>query len=484
MNRFYSYIILLVVVTATLFSSCEKDELQATIRLSQQAIYFTSINESTQITYSGSNISSLAVEDIPDGWAININRSKKIITVVGPTNISDFEESLTSSTITFVATSKDDDKGYDYLTVGTTELSFDISSEQSNCFIASVPNAIYTFSAETKGENQEDISPASVGILWQSYPYPLSYSILTSDGDVKFHVQIDEDDVDEDGLTTDIVEGNAVIAAYDKSGDILWSWHIWVSDYSAEESAITLNGTTLMSRNIGANGNSTLDEDSILNSYGLYYQWGRKDPFIGPYYYNAAGSTDATMTDETGTTVYVSYVESSSSVGTESYAMEHPLTFILGVEDSAYDWLYSDHNSSLWNSDTKDINDPCPKGWRVAKQSAFDGLKIPTLTDEELTAISNSYGWDLSDAAGNSALFMGLGRRGYVTGKIQNVNLNEERPAPWAGYYWSCSADTSTNNSAVAMYFSFDSQEVSGNDIMLSNYLRSNGMQVRCQRDE
>ncbi len=484
MNKFYSYIILMVVATTTLFSSCSSDELQASITLSQQAIYFTSINESTTISYTGSNIVSISVDDVPDGWAINVNRSDKTILIVGPTSISDFKSSLTSEVISFAATSKDDNTAYDYLTVGTTELTCDLRDEQANCFIATEPNTIYTFSGETKGEGDEPIYPESVSILWQTYPAPLSYSILKGDGEIEFHVKIDEDDLDDDGQTDDLLEGNAVIAAYDSDDNIIWSWHIWVSDYSVEQSAITLNGATIMNRNLGANDNSTYDDASVLESYGLYYQWGRKDPFIGPYYYNAAGSSDASMTNESGSTVYVSYKESTKRVGTELYAMENPLTFILGTEESYYDWLYSTHNSTLWDSETKNVNDPCPKGWRVAAPSVFDGLKIPTLSDEELNAIYSNYGWDLSDSYGNSALFMGLGRRGYITGKIQNVNLNESRPAPWAGFYWTNISDPATLNSSTAMYFSFDNQELSGNEIMLSSYYRSNGMQVRCQRDE
>ncbi len=485
MNRFYSYIILLVFTSISLFTSCDSDELQAYVTLSQQAVYFTTINQSTTITYSGSNISTLVADsdDIPDGWAVNINKIDKTILIVGPTNYTDFKSSLTSTVITFTATSVDDDEGYDYLTVGTTELSEDLTDQQANSFIASKPNTVYTFSGEYKGEMQEPIAPSSVKILWQTYPSPLSYSLLTTAGDVEFHVKIDEDDLDDDGLTDDIIEGNALIAAYDDDDNIIWSWHIWVSDYDAEESTVDMNNITLMGRNLGANDNSTYDESSILESYGLYYQWGRKDPFIGPYAFNAAASTDASMTNEAGSSAYISYVESSKRVGTEVYAMENPLTFILGVEESSYDWLYSIHSSSLWGGSTKDINDPCPKGWRVASPQAFDGLMVPSLTDGELDAIYNNYGWDLTDASGNSALFMGLGRRGYITGKIQNVNLNALRPAPWAGFYWTNLADSATYNSATAMYFSFDNEEFSGNEIMLSTFYRSNGMQVRCQRD-
>lgn len=30
------------------------------------------------------------------------------------------------------------------------------------------------------------------------------------------------------------------------------------------------------------------------------------------------------------------------------YAIAYPMSFILGVEESGYDWLYSDHDNELW----------------------------------------------------------------------------------------------------------------------------------------
>ncbi len=485
MTKFSSYIILMVAAAATIFTSCgDDDDVRATFYLAQSAIYFNSLGESAIITYSGTDIVELSFDedDLPDGWSIDISRGRQEITVIGPTTTDDFDTSLTPTTITFTATSYDDLNTYDYLTLGTTSLYEDISSQQANSFIASKPNTIYRFSAYSKGEDQGSISPASVNILWQTSPAPLSYARLI-DGCVEFHVDFDEDDVDEDDLEDDIIEGNALIAAYDSSGDILWSWHVWVSDFSAEDSAVTLDGITIMGRNLGANDNSTTDTSTILESYGLYYQWGRKDPFVGPTYYNAASGTDATMLNYYGSSTTISYEESSSTVGLESYAIENPLSYILGVEDSNYDWLYSAHSAELW-SDTKTINDPCPKGWRVASPEVYAGLSIPTLTDDQRTKIADEYGWQLKDAAGNSDLFMGLGRRGYITGKIQNVNLNIVKPSPWSGYYWTTKADASTDNSSIALYFAFDKDDVSNDQISNMSLYRSNGMQVRCQRNE
>ncbi len=95
--------------------------------------------------------------------------------------------------------------------------------------------------------------------------------------------------------------GNALIAAYDDEkceGNILWSWHIWVPGtgvdpeagaieyyhYSWDASGIHTNeyipGRLVMNLNLGALAESpkqsgVLDHDT----YGMLYQWGRKDPF-------------------------------------------------------------------------------------------------------------------------------------------------------------------------------------------------------------
>ncbi len=56
---------------------------------------------------------------------------------------------------------------------------------------------------------------------------------------------------------------------------VAWSWHIWRTDAPAEKEAAA--GCTILDRNLGATSVTPGD----VSSYGLYYQWGRKDPFVG-----------------------------------------------------------------------------------------------------------------------------------------------------------------------------------------------------------
>ncbi|MDE5815741.1 MAG: hypothetical protein K2H42_05595, partial [Alistipes sp.] len=136
----------------------------------------------------------------------------------------------------------------------------------------------------------------------------------------------------------------------------------------------------------------------------------------------------------------IQFVESSAKSGTEEDARLTPLSFVTGVKENGYDWLW-EAASEDWNKK----NDPCPYGWHVAPAAAFAGVVpvgTPTVEDEDV------FGWTLTDGATN-ALFMAAGRRVYLNGRIQNIyqpamtsesvavrtNPAEEAPL-WGGLYW------------------------------------------------
>ncbi len=477
MNRFTNYLLLLIAAVAMLFSSCSSEE-STKFSLLQSSIYFTEGGSSITVGFVQENMKSAYVESLPAGWGVDIDFKNRQIIVTAPDTDSDDTIEL-SGTITLIAdpSSSDNSSSTEYLVVGIAD-QVDISSQQSNCFVVGEGDKMYAFEAQ-KGESGESVSAAGANILWQTSNLPLGYATLV-DGMIKFYVNVDEDDIDEDSSYTDIIDGNAIIAAYDSNGTVVWSWHVWVTDLDVESDVVTLGGTTFMNRNLGALDNSIDSEDEILASYGLYYQWGRKDPFIGPLYYNAASSTSGYMRDATGTYISLGIVEADASTGTDWYATSYPLTFITGVEESNYDWLYSAHSDSRW-SDNKGVNDPCPKGWRVPSKSAFDGLMVPEIASGGYEQIASDYGWILNDGV-NSDLFMGLGRRDQLTGSIQNVNTNDQRPSPWVGNYWT--VGTAATDLSTAMYFYIDTRLDEGGISYNSEYSRANGMQIRCQRDE
>lgn len=134
-------------------------------------------------------------------------------------------------------------------------------------------------------------------------------------------------------------EGNAVIAAKNSKGTILWSWHIWLAEEGWEESVYPNDAGTMMDRNLGAISATP----GHVGALGLYYQYGRKDPFLG-----SSSISSGVKALSTGTWLF----ESSANV---DIAEENPMTFYETL--SSHVWTLSDS--------PKAISDPCPAGWRL-----------------------------------------------------------------------------------------------------------------------
>ena len=283
-----------------------------------------------------------------------------------------------------------------------------------------------------------------------------------------------------------------MIGAYNADDELIWSWHIWATDYDpdAEGGTVDFNGYTLMNRNLGAQANDNSTTDKILASYGLYYQWGRKDPFIGPNTYQGSEGSGAPMYSGSGSRVYLKMTESSAETGTMEYAIRNPLVFITGVADTDNDWLWSGRSDGLWSADDnvagKSVNDPCPYGWRVAPSGAFADLRIvgtPAVGDEA------KYGWTLTDGSAES-FFLGAGRRRYDNGKILNiynplpkVRSDAMEAQPWEGLYWT-TAVSDDNMQAAALHFWFEKLDTSAGIDDSAPYARANGLQVRCVKQQ
>lgn len=84
-----------------------------------------------------------------------------------------------------------------------------------------------------------------------------------------------------DPKSNDIGSAVLVVKRPGDDGEILWSWHIWVVDnYPWEPLQGGLSPLPFMNRNLGARYQKT-DKDPSYdpNQAGMYYQFGRKDPF-------------------------------------------------------------------------------------------------------------------------------------------------------------------------------------------------------------
>ena len=216
----------------------------------------------------------------------------------------------------------------------------------ANCYIVS-ESGIYKFPA-VKGNSNESVGEvASAEVLWESF----GTSVTPKVGELVESASYKEGQI-LISVASSYKEGNAVIAAKDASGTILWSWHIWLTDQPAEQVYYN-NAGTMMDRNLGATSATPGD----VGALGLLYQWGRKDPFLG-------SSSISSNTEAKSTMSWPSAVSASSSKGTMEYATKNPMTFITWSSSSDSDWHYSSRNDDLWKS-SKTIYDPCPAGWRV-----------------------------------------------------------------------------------------------------------------------
>ena len=223
----------------------------------------------------------------------------------------------------------------------------------ANCYIVSGPGT-YSFPA-VKGNSSTSVGAvSSVEVLWETFgtataPNKGDLIAVALKGDGNTVVFL---------VKAPVRKGNALIAAKDASGKILWSWHIWITDRPRDQVYVNDAGT-MMDRNLGATSATPGDAGAI----GLRYQWGRKDPFMG--YSDIGYSSVAKSTLDP----WPSSVASDATTGTVEYAVANPTTEIYAptFESENKDWYYTGDISverSRWQS-SKTIYDPCPPGYRV-----------------------------------------------------------------------------------------------------------------------
>ena len=197
--------------------------------------------------------------------------------------------------------------------------------------------------------------------------------------------------------------GSGVIAACNAKGEILWSWHVWVTDYSPDSkgdidvqtpenkrkqkyyrSDLT-SQLPMMDRNLGAvAGYNNIPESELDRSKanGFLYQWGRKDSFRSSYSNKAMNKIDVPAIDkpivgllslfkEDGVTFYP-----FETIKKKKYYRDAYKTPQYMYKENSTSW-YPDYGSESYylnswgqNGD-KGLHDPCPAGWRVCQKSDY-----------------------------------------------------------------------------------------------------------------
>ena len=201
-------------------------------------------------------------------------------------------------------------------------------------------------------------------------------------------------------------DGNAVIAAKNSKGTILWSWHIWCAEEGFEGQVYYNEAGTMMDRNLGATSATPGD----VGALGLMYQWGRKDPFMG-----SSAISSNVLAVSTGTW-------NITSGGSTANAEANPMTF--------YTDLYVFGGS--WAS-VKTAYDPCPAGWRVP-EGGVNGVWAKALgTSIYEVQVSGYYsvGINFSGFYGDAEIIW-YPNTGYRVASDGGLGAVGE------GHYWSC----------------------------------------------
>ena len=342
----------------------------------------------------------------------------------------------------------------------------------ANSYIVSSAGS-YKFST-VKGNSSEPVGDvASAEVLWETFGTDVTPNV----GDLVKNVSYNNGEVTFQTAET-FKAGNAVIAAKDASGTILWSWHIWLID-EPQGQVYYNNAGTMMDRNLGATSATPGD----VGALGLLYQWGRKDPFL-------SSSSISSSIEAKSTGTWPSAVVSDSLNGTIEYATANPTTFIT-YNSSNSDWYYTgsystDNNRWTTSSSNKSIYDPCPAGWRVPDGGAIrhNGVwsmalgSSSTIEDESLYSSTNK-GINFSGKFGDASIiwYPASGfRTSYSDGILDSVGSD--------GNYWSASP---YDNTSDASFLNFSYIEINSGVYLYvypaSHNRRAEGRSVRCLQE-
>lgn len=318
----------------------------------------------------------------------------------------------------------------------------DQNTPSSNCFVVK-PNGFLSFEpyyrVETGGgynfadylnPENEKLTIDHVGIIWQTKD-------CIGDNTTGNLVRLGEDtgDIHRKVYVNTGEKGNALIAAYNKDGKIIWSWHIWVTDHEPDNigKAVTyytydwdetgihpdrprIQGYAVMSCNLGALADTQSGKEmnslqqypsEMTQAFGMLYQWGRKDPFpplryIYQYHQNYNddhtdihyGNDNKTEVHKTSTTddEYLFH----SVIGRElteavKYAIAHPTVFICGTREAYKDEGYVERDNYFNGGDW------CPQGESDNKlwgglDPGTAGMKTLIINGSENVHLYDNYG--------------------------------------------------------------------------------------------
>ena len=347
--------------------------------------------------------------------------------------------------------------------------------------------------------NNNGCTPAKAELVWQDVMdlvTDIKYNAGSNGGNISFKVD-----------RFSIQQGNAVIAIKDASNNVLWSWHIWVTDENIDNVIEVTNYQNvkynIMPVNLGwcdddvttyaersckvrftagdASKEVTIRQVSAsitIRGNHPYYQWGRKDP-LRPS--NGLADTNKTWYDKNGTSSQSNPATENFSAGVTcimNYILKPDVMQYQASGDNAYANLWSVDNTVYTANDNpvvKTVYDPSPVGFKLPPGNVFTGFTTTggsTSTSSEINGTwssSSLKGWNFyTDSSKSKTIFFpASGYRYRSNGMVSNVSSD--------GFYWSAVPSSPTKGH----YLYFSSLQVI--PLSTSNY-RAVGFGVRsCQ---
>ena len=268
------------------------------------------------------------------------------------------------------------------------------------------------------------------------------------------------------------MKGDALVALRNAAGVILWSWHLWVTDYDPDVEMKPVSGTYvypvtggalhryagtlwgtgkeyenafIMDRNLGA----LSSYGEIGDTRGAYYQFGKKDPETAgaPISYNSA-TADVLKTIHNPTVHYSGWWQNTS---------------LGSVERPWNDPLFGNHGGDNCEQD-KSVYDPCPPGWRVPVYGVWSDFSAGK--SEWFSSPAGRYYYPGGDSASGRIWYPAVGYRVHHGQAMSGVGTN--------GYYWTATPGSGSQGH----YFLLNGAGVAST----YNNDRYVGLSVRCIR--
>ena len=296
-------------------------------------------------------------------------------------------------------------------------------------------------------------------------------------------------------IPADIPNGNNAVVELVSTEDnntVYWSWHLWFTDYKPSRTGGTAdNGQVhqyaspvfqtgiykdkyMMDRCLGAIATGVsgaigrpTSAGEAIKYYGLMYQFGRKDPFVGSgdgtvNFFAIYDATDKSLSN--GSTPPFNRVLGSGSVSYLANATVNPFTFYYV---SSGNWTGG--NDDLWDvtGANKSVFDPCPPGWRVPINTIWASFSSYSKWGGSGAMRGNLY----KDNNGVQAWYPADGCLVYNTGVLPaSASMGN-----W-GYSWSAVTVDQQNGYAL-------DQNYTGDVWVSYSFPRANGYPVRCVQE-